>query len=239
MKKIEFPARLEDLLKRFEKMPVHKVRCHRCGKDWERLGKPPADFDGICPTCYDKGVRVGVRNARSEPHDPPLPRNEFLSKAGFPRELQITPFRDRKAEGSDWRGEPWSLGYTGPTKTGKSMLLAEIAWRNRERLRSPFYVRGDRLVSALYGRFGKEEEGQYYRRAVECSLLIVDDLGWGTRGNAMDPVFEVLADRHGNAKPTLWAANAPIEALADVNAPLFRRLLQGFVVKMKSSQPCP
>lgn len=215
-----------------ESAPTVEVRCPACGTHWERLGKElPKGFDGICPGCWDRGVR----SVEEVPHDRP----RFLRDSGYPLILRES-FLDRPGVPGEparevlaWQGFPWSIGLVGPTGTGKSMVAAEIGWRLRDRYRTQRFIRSDRLVTVLYGRLGEEERARVYADVTECSLLVLDDLGWGNRGGAMDLVFEVLAERHGEGKPTIWTGNLDPVDLVEVNAPMLRRLMEGLLVRFE------
>src|SRR5687768_2444426 len=81
-----------------ETQPTITVTCPSCNQDWERHGSTlPAGFDGICPECYDRGIRPGTFRRTSAPAD----RRAFLAYIGCPSILS-TPFRDRQGE----PGEP-------------------------------------------------------------------------------------------------------------------------------------
>jgi DNA replication protein DnaC len=86
-------------------------------------------------------------------------------------------------------------------------------------------------VSAFYGRLGKEVAEETYEQATRAQVLILDDLGWGNKGGAMDAIFEVMAQRHGDGRPTIWTSNTEPHQLAQTNAPMLRRLAEGRIVR--------
>lgn len=228
---------LKDLLDRLERdSKFVTVTCPVCKNPWDRHGAVlPPNFDGICPVCYDNGARPG--NFRRAENNRPVGRKAFLVAAGFPSELAGETFRERPGERGEpmrsalaWQGEQWCLGLVGGSGVGKTMIAGEICWRLRAKFPKQRFIRADEFVSAFYGRLGKNAAEIVYQQTTTAQLLILDDLGWGNRGGAMDAVFEVLAKRHGDGGRTIWTSNREPEDLATVNAPMLRRLMEGRMI---------
>lgn len=216
--------------------------CPDCGDDLALMGKDtPLPGDLRCHDCQ-------MKSARREDGS----RDVFLRMAGVPERFRLTAFEEPKIWPRDsrfeldvaaWNGKPWAVGFLGASRTGKTMLAVELLWRMRRFTRSPYFIRADRLVSCLFGDAGEDEKVRVYREVNDAPVLVVDDLGWGALGKGIERLFEVLANRHEDLRPTIWTSNHKREDLVARNAPMMRRLEEGIVAKLadgrlwKSAEP--
>lgn len=227
---IEDPAKLAEALQgRYATW-----ECPGCNRELSQRREFPI-IERSCPDCLNRHA-FRPSGAMRRPAD----RAEALAEVGVPERFR-RPFLSRpwpKAVGLDlslemWAGEPWAVGVIGDTDSGKTFLLTELFWRRLPNARSAQWTRADRLVEGLFGTGDKEKA----QAAYDADLLLIDDLGWGVLGGAVEKLFGVIAHRHAEMKPTLWTSNHSFETLTkgQAGAALTRRLQEGWYAGMKGS----
>lgn len=187
-----------------------------------------------CPTCgeevsaprnrqvVDRRCMACVQNPRRK-----LTRDQQLAVAGVPQRYR-QPFSERRwpAGATEWKGEPWAIGFVGLSQTGKTMMATELFWRQIERATlagRPWAALWASASSLADSGFGNGSDRELYDKALKVRLLLIDDLGWG---GGTEKLFALISDRHGAMLPTIWTANARLEDLAKgaTGQPLLRRL---------------
>jgi predicted RNA-binding Zn-ribbon protein involved in translation (DUF1610 family) len=211
--------------------------CPGCGRELSQRREFPV-LEKFCPDCLNRGFRPTGSLRRSGS------RAEALAEAGCPKRF-LTPFLSRgvvspfglEVDALDWEGDPWAVGFLGDSDGGKTMIATELFWRRLPSATSAAWWRADALVNALFGSEGDEAQ-QRATAAVKCSLLLLDDIGWGTNGGAMERLFGVIAERHGEMLPTIWTSNkkwAELVGNTVTGAAFARRLADGWRVPVKGS----
>lgn len=213
--------------------------CPRCETPLSQRKEFPI-LERVCSTCL---IRESLRPLNSVPARP-TSRREALAEAGCPVRF-LAPFLPRpkvqpfglELDALDWTGDPWSVGFLGVSGTGKTMLATELFWRRLPRAKTAAWWRADALVGALFGSAG--EDAQKRAAAAQgADLLLIDDIGWGTSGGAMEKLFGVVAHRHAAMLETLWTSNATWSELVGntvTGAAFTRRLEDGWRVKVNDA----
>jgi DNA replication protein DnaC len=204
--------------------------CPACGDEVAILGAgKPLPPDLRCWDCIMGRKATADRQAR-------------LRRAAVPEAFRI-PFesRDWPANANRQAGEecfdpdrwlaagPWAAGLVGPSGTGKTMYAVELLARS---VRPGLFIRCDRMVTAIMGGIGADQQVETYRAVTSAPFLVLDDLGWGALGRAIERVFEVLAARHEAGLKTVWTSNSSMRELNERNAPMARRLMLGPVLRL-------
>ena len=152
-------------------------------------------------------------------------RRPFIEKRPWPH--AATPGDDRKGRrvgklASEWRGNPWAIGFLGLSRTGKTMLATELFWRVLSS-RGPTGARWATASAIVDSGFGSGTDRTLYREAEHVRLLLVDDLGWGP---GIEKIFALMSTRHGNELPTIWTTNMRFEdfVTSAIGQPLISRL---------------
>jgi hypothetical protein len=208
--------------------------CPGCRRELSQRREFPV-IERSCPDCLNRHAFRPSGSIR-RPYD----RTEALAEVGVPERFRRA-FLSRPWPGAVgvnlsldmWEGEPWAVGVIGDTDSGKTFLLTELFWRRLPFAKSALWIRADRLVEGLFGQ-GDKEKAQL---AYDADLLLIDDLGWGVLGGAVEKLFAVIAHRHAEIKETIWTSNHSFEALTktQAGAALTRRLQEGWYAGMKGN----
>jgi len=116
---------------------------------------------------------------------------------------------------------PSSWFFHGPYGRGKTSLAVAYLWAlvNAECVANGLFVTTPNLFSRLrstYGRSEGESEWEALEEYSNAGALLLDDLGAEAIGNQewlQDRLYQVIGDRHGDMKPTIFTSNLSIKEL--------------------------
>jgi hypothetical protein len=211
--------------------------CPGCGREVSQRREFPI-LDRHCYYCLNRSfMRAGAAPSR------PSGRAEALASCGCPPRFceAYEPRAVAKPAGLDvdvlsWDGDPWAVGFLGDSDGGKTMLATELFWRRLPAASTASWITAARLVKGLLSRVDTEREEAAAAQAAD--LLLIDDLGWGTRGGGMEILFGVITERHAEYRETIWTSNtkwADLVGNTVTGAAFARRLEDGWRVPVKGS----
>lgn len=208
-------------------------KCSECGKP-QVTGK--AGFDDLKGLCYDCDEIQRYTPTRGQIADyadvpPAYRRLQFREPPVWPAELL------RGGSLADWKGKPWSVVLTGDAGAGKTTLATELFYRAAVSGMRPdgcLWIRASQLSAALDG----PDRERWRIRANEARVAVFDDLGREFSSGGILRVVEILATRFDYQRPTIVTTNMPFVGrggIDQLDAGLFRRLSEGYLVEMTGS----
>lgn len=105
-----------------------------------------------------------------------------------------------------WDGNPWAVVLWGGVGAGKTCHAVELLWRwlrpRHGRHATARFVRAADIPGLAYG-----SDRRGYDDILAAPLLLIDDLGRGYKGDAVQAVGEVIAYRYDRLLPTIITTN--------------------------------
>lgn len=182
--------------------------CRGCGESYSGLEGYPAF--GLCYDC-----QAEERAKRMAPS-----REPWLLSCGVPSrycgEFSDAGLSVRANSALEWAANQDGEGLLlyGPTGSGKSYLAAEILWR----MKMPG-SRWVRAADAVGIEIGADNEAR--RELHRAPVLVIDDFGKGSSGNAWSILSALVCSRYENVKlrtvmtTNLGSADIPDPTLVD------------------------
>lgn len=213
-------------------------KCARCSNTIK--------WPGLCGSCVDvdlaaAGDRMTVEKILGRFGVPTKVRDcnwKRFDVDGFDRELVLKLDKAR-----DWRGTvgPWCLVLTGPPGVGKSHIAVATLRRFVEegrKVAGGMFRPEDVLLSEMRAEYDGVET-DVVKAAMECELLVVDDLG-STRVTdwSASQLVSILNRRESEGRGTVVTTNLTLNDLAAMmDERLASRLAAGLVVKFPANLP--
>ncbi|MGA7591345.1 MAG: ATP-binding protein [Candidatus Sulfotelmatobacter sp.] len=199
--------------------------CEKHGIDYEyvtgkRLTSPQGYLEGWadCPKCQEEyRQRCFSRNVQTA-HIPP----RFVGK-GFDSFVATTPAqrcvlevaRDYVDRFPEHKAAGRCLVFCGKVGTGKTLLASVIASTLILAERQVFYATAKELIlwiRSAWLKDSEEDEGKILRRIQKFDLLILDEIGVRSGGDAdVQVLTDVIDRRYREIRPTLVVSNYSME----------------------------
>ncbi|QNM04340.1 ATP-binding protein [Qiania dongpingensis] len=128
-----------------------------------------------------------------------------------------------------------NLLFTGPAGTGKTFLTNCIAKALLDRAEAVLYLTSSDLFQLISDKrfdHGGEEREEKYKGILECSLLIIDDLGTElTNSFTNSELFYCINTRQLRGRATIISTNLTMNELRDIYSErIFSRIISSYRV---------
>ena len=204
---------------------INKI-CASCDKEFETeeitlLGRK-ISFQMYCDPCVE--IETAKRELAEQQQKIERQENEFWEMV--PKIYQTT---DEKLISpqllkaiNEWKYGPIGLGFKGPSGSQKTRASVLLLRKLHKGGRSVFYLKATNLTKNALEAFSDDREKKKQaldsiRRATECHVLLLDDIGKGRLSpSAEESLYALLDTRTENMLPTIWTANADASQLHDM-----------------------
>lgn len=138
---------------------------------------------------------------------------------------------------ASWKYGAKGIGMIGKSGAGKTRAAVELLKKFHEQGRSFCFMKATKLTQHAQDKFSdspeiKNKALERIKKAYNCHILLIDDLGKGRLpATAEELLYDLIDERTERGLPVIWTSNAGADQLnsmlsADRGQPIIRRLAE-------------